>query len=112
MCAAKEPAKPTKIAELKPGLKQVNSVFIVLEKCTTNACSRCSAWCVLKKLLYLSIRFLGRLGFNTDETTPTKDNDVMTRIWVADETASVYMCVWGIKGDLVQPGDILRLNNG
>eukprot|EP00741_Cyanophora_paradoxa_P025529 tig00000383_g24635.t1 len=67
------------IAQLRPYLKQVNCVFIVLEKTSV---------------------------------TKTKEQNTITHALVADSTASVSLSLWDQLGEMVQPGDILRLKGG
>eukprot|EP01117_Protostelium_nocturnum_P017977 TRINITY_DN740_c0_g1_i3.p1 TRINITY_DN740_c0_g1~~TRINITY_DN740_c0_g1_i3.p1 ORF type:complete len:113 (-),score=6.41 TRINITY_DN740_c0_g1_i3:166-504(-) len=72
--------KYTKISELRPRQKNVNCVFIVLEKGQIN--------------------------------TKTKDNHNITHTLVADQTASIHLSLWDDVGEVIQPGDLIRLCGG
>ncbi|KAG7503275.1 hypothetical protein JOB18_034862 [Solea senegalensis] len=67
------------IKDVKPGLKNLNIVFIVLE--------------------------IGRV-------TKTKDGHEVRSCKVADKSGSIAISVWDEPGNLIQPGDIIKLTRG
>ncbi|KAM9321491.1 SOSS complex subunit B1 [Gastrophryne carolinensis] len=69
----------TFVKDIKPGLKNLNVIFIVLE---------------------------------TGRVTKTKDGHEVRTCKVADKTGSINISVWDDVGNLIQPGDILRLTKG
>ncbi|XP_019409951.1 PREDICTED: SOSS complex subunit B1 isoform X2 [Crocodylus porosus] len=81
---AREPESPrmtseTFVKDIKPGLKNLNLIFIVLE---------------------------------TGRVTKTKDGHEVRTCKVADKTGSINISVWDDVGNLIQPGDIIRLTKG
>uniref|UniRef100_A0A8C3UDL1 Nucleic acid binding protein 2 n=1 Tax=Catharus ustulatus TaxID=91951 RepID=A0A8C3UDL1_CATUS len=70
---------PTLVKDVKPGLKNLNLIFIVLE---------------------------------TGRVTKTKDGHEVRTCKVADKTGSINISVWDDVGNLIQPGDIIRLTKG
>ncbi|ERE91726.1 SOSS complex subunit B1-like protein [Cricetulus griseus] len=77
----------TFVKDIKPGLKNLNLIFIVLE---TDRLARGAA---------------GRV-------TKTKDGHEVRTCKVADKTGSINISVWDDVGNLIQPGDIIRLTKG
>ncbi|XP_041336932.1 SOSS complex subunit B1 [Pyrgilauda ruficollis] len=69
----------TLVKDVKPGLKNLNLIFIVLE---------------------------------TGRVTKTKDGHEVRTCKVADKTGSINISVWDDVGNLIQPGDIIRLTKG
>ncbi|XP_053411970.1 SOSS complex subunit B1 isoform X1 [Nycticebus coucang] len=69
----------TFVKDIKPGLKNLNLIFIVLE---------------------------------TGRVTKTKDGHEVRTCKVADKTGSINISVWDDVGNLIQPGDIIRLTKG
>lgn len=69
----------TVVKDVKPGLKNLNVIFIVLE---------------------------------TGRVTKTKDGHEVRTCKVADKTGSINISVWDDVGNLIQPGDIIRLTKG
>ncbi|XP_077153666.1 SOSS complex subunit B1 [Ranitomeya variabilis] len=69
----------TFVKDVKPGLKNLNVIFIVLE---------------------------------TGRVTKTKDGHEVRTCKVADKTGSINISVWDDVGNLIQPGDIIRLTKG
>ncbi|MEE6471435.1 hypothetical protein FKM82_009275 [Ascaphus truei] len=69
----------TFVKDVKPGLKNLNVLFIVLE---------------------------------TGRVTKTKDGHEVRTCKVADKTGSINISVWDDVGNLIQPGDIIRLTKG
>nr|XP_006131252.1 SOSS complex subunit B1 [Pelodiscus sinensis]XP_006131253.1 SOSS complex subunit B1 [Pelodiscus sinensis]XP_006131254.1 SOSS complex subunit B1 [Pelodiscus sinensis] len=69
----------TCVKDIKPGLKNLNLIFIVLE---------------------------------TGRVTKTKDGHEVRTCKVADKTGSINISVWDDVGNLIQPGDIIRLTKG
>uniref|UniRef100_A0A670HTB3 Single-stranded DNA binding protein Ssb-like OB fold domain-containing protein n=1 Tax=Podarcis muralis TaxID=64176 RepID=A0A670HTB3_PODMU len=69
----------TLVKDIKPGLKNLNLIFIVLE---------------------------------TGRVTKTKDGHEVRTCKVADKTGSINISVWDDVGNLIQPGDIIRLTKG
>ncbi|XP_015279185.1 PREDICTED: SOSS complex subunit B1 isoform X1 [Gekko japonicus] len=69
----------TLVKDIKPGLKNLNLIFIVLE---------------------------------TGRVTKTKDGHEVRTCKVADKTGSINISVWDDIGNLIQPGDIIRLTKG
>ncbi|KAM4045197.1 SOSS complex subunit B1 isoform 1-T1 [Anomaloglossus baeobatrachus] len=69
----------TFVKDVKPGLKNLNIIFIVLE---------------------------------TGRVTKTKDGHEVRTCKVADKTGSINISVWDDVGNLIQPGDIIRLTKG
>lgn len=69
----------TKIVDMRPFMKSINCVFIVLEK---------------------------------GSVTRTKDEHTIYQTLVADYTASINISLWDNIGELLQPGDIVRLKGG
>lgn len=67
------------IKDLKPGLKNINVIFIVLE---------------------------------VGPPTITKENREVRTFKVADQTAGINVSVWDEPGQLLVPGDIVRLTKG
>lgn len=67
------------IKDIRPNLKNINVVFIVLE---------------------------------VGQPTLTKENRVVRTFKVADPTASINVSVWDEPGNLLVPGDIVRLTKG
>lgn len=67
------------VKDIKPGMKNLNVIFIVLE--------------------------IGRV-------TKTKDGHEVRSCKVADKTGSITISVWDEVGELIQPGDIIRLTRG
>lgn len=72
-------ATDTFVKDVKPGLKNLNVLFIVLE---------------------------------TGRVTKTKDGHEVRTCKVADKTGSINISVWDDVGNLIQPGDIIRLTKG
>ncbi|XP_069086664.1 SOSS complex subunit B1 [Pleurodeles waltl] len=72
-------ATETFVKDVKPGLKNLNVLFIVLE---------------------------------TGRVTKTKDGHEVRTCKVADKTGSINISVWDDVGNLIQPGDIIRLTKG
>ncbi|XP_055250614.1 SOSS complex subunit B1 isoform X1 [Moschus berezovskii] len=79
----------TFVKDIKPGLKNLNLIFIVLE---TGG----------------SARAAGPLR----RVTKTKDGHEVRTCKVADKTGSINISVWDDVGNLIQPGDIIRLTKG
>ncbi|XP_072775837.1 SOSS complex subunit B1 isoform X3 [Taeniopygia guttata] len=69
----------TLVKDVKPGLKNLNLIFIVLE---------------------------------TGRVTKTKDGHEVRTCKVADKSGSINISVWDDVGNLIQPGDIIRLTKG
>nr|XP_033795113.1 SOSS complex subunit B1 [Geotrypetes seraphini] len=69
----------TFVKDVKPGLKNLNVIFIVLE---------------------------------TGRVTKTKDGHEVRTCRVADKTGSINISIWDDVGNLIQPGDIIRLTKG
>ncbi|KAK9407117.1 SOSS complex subunit B1 [Crotalus adamanteus] len=69
----------TLVKDIKPGMKNLNLIFIVLE---------------------------------TGRVTKTKDGHEVRTCKVADRTGSINISVWDDVGNLIQPGDIIRLTKG
>ncbi|XP_014218754.1 SOSS complex subunit B homolog isoform X1 [Copidosoma floridanum] len=69
----------TMIKDIRPGLKNINVVFIILE---------------------------------VSHPTITKDNREVRTFKVADSTASINVSIWDEPGQLLMPGDIVRLTKG
>ncbi|XP_053311592.1 SOSS complex subunit B1 [Spea bombifrons] len=69
----------TFVKDVKPGLKNLSVIFIVLE---------------------------------TGRVTKTKDGHEVRTCKVADKTGSINISVWDDVGNLIQPGDIIRLTKG
>ncbi|XP_058023637.1 SOSS complex subunit B1 [Ahaetulla prasina] len=69
----------TLVKDIKPGMKNLNLIFIVLE---------------------------------TGRVTKTKDGHEVRTCKVADKTGSINISVWDDVGNLIQPGDIIRLTKG
>ncbi|XP_060620076.2 SOSS complex subunit B1 [Anolis sagrei] len=69
----------TLVKDIKPGLKNLNLIFIVLE---------------------------------TGRVTKTKDGHEVRTCKVADKSGSINISVWDDVGNLIQPGDIIRLTKG
>lgn len=67
------------IKDIRPGLKNINVVFIVLE---------------------------------VGNATLTKENREVRTFKVADQTAAINVSIWGEPGNLLVPGDIVRLTKG
>lgn len=67
------------IKDIRPNLKNINVVFIVLE---------------------------------VGQATVTKENRVVRTFKVADPTACINVSVWDEPGNLLVPGDIVRLTKG
>ncbi|XP_064590924.1 SOSS complex subunit B1 isoform X3 [Zonotrichia leucophrys gambelii] len=86
MLAVFRPSRPsptmsseTLVKDVKPGLKNLNLIFIVLE---------------------------------TGRVTKTKDGHEVRTCKVADKSGSINISVWDDVGNLIQPGDIIRLTKG
>ncbi|XP_007238913.2 SOSS complex subunit B2 isoform X1 [Astyanax mexicanus] len=71
------------LKDVKPGSKNLNIVFIVLE--------------------------IGKLS---GRVTKTKDGHEVRSCKVADKSGSIAISVWDELGSLIQPGDIIRLTRG
>uniref|UniRef100_A0A8V5GN89 Single-stranded DNA binding protein Ssb-like OB fold domain-containing protein n=1 Tax=Melopsittacus undulatus TaxID=13146 RepID=A0A8V5GN89_MELUD len=69
----------TLVKDVKPGLKNLNLILIVLE---------------------------------TGRVTKTKDGHEVRTCKVADKSGSINISVWDDVGNLIQPGDIIRLTKG
>lgn len=67
------------IKDIRPGLKNINVQFIVLE---------------------------------VGNATVTKENREVRTFKVADQTACINVSIWGEPGNLLFPGDIVRLTKG
>lgn len=67
------------IKDIRPGLKNINVQFIVLE---------------------------------VGNATVTKENREVRTFKVADQTACINVSIWGDPGNLLFPGDIVRLTKG
>ncbi|NXV89881.1 SOSB1 protein, partial [Calonectris borealis] len=90
----------TLVKDVKPGLKNLNLIFIVLE---TGGCH-------------------GGGGPGSPRppdplpppgrVTKTKDGHEVRTCKVADKTGSINISVWDDVGNLIQPGDIIRLTKG
>ncbi|MBN3282968.1 SOSB2 protein, partial [Polyodon spathula] len=126
------------IKEVKPGLKNLNIVFIVLEtgrvtktkdghevrSCKVadkSGSITISVWDELGTLIQPGdIIRLTRgssgskqvTGCNTGRVTKTKDGHEVRSCKVADKSGSITISVWDELGTLIQPGDIIRLTRG
>ncbi|NXF12331.1 SOSB1 protein, partial [Smithornis capensis] len=91
----------TLVKDVKPGLKNLNLIFIVLE---TGGCEGREG--------------TGGPGVPPDPVSPpgrvtkTKDGHEVRTCKVADKTGSINISVWDDVGNLIQPGDIIRLTKG
>ncbi|KAK2102012.1 hypothetical protein P7K49_019679 [Saguinus oedipus] len=81
----------TFVKDIKPGLKNLNLIFIVLETGVYTGVA--------------GSRDGGRV-------TKTKDGHEVRTCKVADKTGSINISVWDDVGNLIQPGDIIRLTKG
>lgn len=88
--------KLTKIADLRPYMKGVNCMFIVLEKGT---------FCLLLCIIFREHVHLGAV-------TKTKDEHTISHCLVADGSASIHLSLWDTQGDSLSPSDIIRLSGG
>eukprot|EP01119_Soliformovum_irregulare_P024181 TRINITY_DN8606_c0_g1_i1.p1 TRINITY_DN8606_c0_g1~~TRINITY_DN8606_c0_g1_i1.p1 ORF type:complete len:160 (+),score=15.15 TRINITY_DN8606_c0_g1_i1:1-480(+) len=61
---------------------------------------------------YLRTVHLNFIILEAGPTTVTKDGHLMTTALIADETASVSLCVWDEQGKWLRPGDIFRMKGG
>ncbi|XP_055726996.1 SOSS complex subunit B2 isoform X1 [Salvelinus fontinalis] len=84
------------IKDVKPGSKNLNIVFIVLEIGPEEQLSR------LCNLVQTCNR----------RVTKTKDGHEVRSCKVADKSGSIAISVWDELGSLIQPGDIIRLTRG
>uniref|UniRef100_A0A8C5QQP9 Nucleic acid binding protein 2 n=1 Tax=Leptobrachium leishanense TaxID=445787 RepID=A0A8C5QQP9_9ANUR len=99
----------TFVKDVKPGLKNLNVLFIVLETGSNDL----GWWLdteVLSPLLWVGttlavFQSLGRV-------TKTKDGHEVRTCKVADKTGSINISVWDDVGNLIQPGDIIKLTKG
>lgn len=89
----------TLIRDLKPSMKNLNMIFIVLE--IGNLLDTINE----TKPLHESLFFKGRPNV-------TKDGHEVRSCKVADKTGSINLSVWDEPGVLLQPGDILRVSKG
>lgn len=108
---AREPESPrmtseTFVKDIKPGLKNLNLIFIVLE---TGGCRRHRAGRNLGIPPYLVTH---RRAAPPGRVTKTKDGHEVRTCKVADKTGSINISVWDDVGNLIQPGDIIRLTKG
>lgn len=97
----------TAVRDLKPTMKNLNMIFIVLE--IGNIYMHAYIFLFSKNLcheIYLClILYPGRPNV-------TKDGHEVRSCKVADKTGSINLSVWDEPGLLLQPGDILRISKG
>ncbi|NXV56584.1 SOSB1 protein, partial [Molothrus ater] len=95
----------TLVKDVKPGLKNLNLIFIVLE---TGECHpRCPLLSPVTPVTppVTPVTPPGRV-------TKTKDGHEVRTCKVADKSGSINISVWDDVGNLIQPGDIIRLTKG
>lgn len=115
------------IKDVKPGSKNLNIVFIVLE--IGKQLARVpTAWTVYACHQLLSVSLKGPEAmlqsscqrvililhpfFLSGRVTKTKDGHEVRSCKVADKTGSIAISVWDELGSLIQPGDIIKLTRG
>lgn len=95
----------TLVKDVKPGLKNLNLIFIVLETGGCDGGEGASRWSRWSRLIHRPPPPPGRV-------TKTKDGHEVRTCKVADKTGSINISVWDDVGNLIQPGDIIRLTKG
>lgn len=111
------------IKDIKPGLKNLNVVFIVLEigKWRPPRPARAAhvprsrglaAPCPATRFPPPSLPLSFPPFLPAGRVTKTKDGHEVRSCKVADKTGSITISVWDEIGSLIQPGDIIRLTKG
>ena len=94
----------TSVRDLKPAMKNLNMVFIVLEIGNIFHCELMSQENELKRK--------GKICVPTGRPNVTKDGHEVRSCKVADKSGSVNVSVWDEPGLLLQPGDLIRVSKG
>ena len=93
------------IKDLRPGMKNVTSTFIVIDK---------GRYIFSNQTKRASVRVFSAVCSDapTGTTNNTKDGSVVRKCRVADKTGSILFSLWNEQAEAIEYGDILKLTKG